>query len=592
MRVSVTVLLSASLATTCHAADLPVTALQTSVSVPLFTWTGAYSGLFAGGGKLDNRTQPTCNGANGQVSGLNCPIRAPLSRDAGDFIAGSEIGYNHQFAPGSGVVIGMAADYQFTPIRTYDIETGRFARAEQPGVFFPNGIYHVGQRLDWFATARGKVGYAFDRLFLYGTGGVAFGDVRIDTNTTSDPNPASPRFNRPDFDARKGDLRVGYVFGGGVEYAIGPHLSVKGEALYYDLGAKTVAGRDSTGLFPRLTVGSRVETSGVLGRVGINYRFDDGGLPFIGPITDVARALVNPLPYVPPIPRVWDFEVGTRYFYSSGKFAKSFYRPVNETIISRLTYRDFDAHSGETFARLDHNPTGLFAKGFLGSGFVTSGGRLNDEDFPPIRGNAYSNTRSKIQGGDIDYAAIDAGYSLYRDDTFRLGAFVGYQRYAERANATNGVQIASNPVIGVGTIPNTVASLTQDNHWNALRLGLVGEAHYDRFKLSLEGAYLPFVDLNGYDRHWQRPDINPLTEQGTGDGYFLQGAVTYDLTPTISVGVGARYWRMSVDRQDGTTRFPTLTEPAKFATQRYGAFAQISYRFTDPDFRFGSLVLK
>src|SRR4051794_24265696 len=30
--------------------------------------------------------------------------------------------------------------------------------------------------LDWFATVRGRLGYAFDRLLVYGTGGVAFTD--------------------------------------------------------------------------------------------------------------------------------------------------------------------------------------------------------------------------------------------------------------------------------------------------------------------------------------------------------------------------------------------------------------------------------
>jgi opacity protein-like surface antigen len=587
MRVLLTLIPLAGFAADALAADLPPRAAPPVAALPLFTWTGLYSGLFAGYGQIDNRTRPACIGADGLGDGLRCPVRSALSPRADDFAAGTEIGYTYQLAPGPGLVVGAAADYQFTPIRSYGLETGAFAQGGLPGTVYPGGVYHAGQRLDWLATARAKVGYAVDRAFVYGTGGVAFGGVRIDTTTTADAGLVGERVNRPDFDGRKGALRTGWVAGGGVEYAIGPHLSVKGEALYYDLGARTVLAGDASRFRPNVTAGTRVETSGVLGRVGLNYRFDDG-LPVIGPVVDVAKALIDPVPYVAPVAQVWGFEIGTRYVYSAGRFGKSFYRPANEALISRLTYRDFDAHSGETFARLDHAPTGLFVKGFLGSGFVASGGRLNDEDFPPgIPGNVYSNTRSKIRDGDVALSAIDAGYTFWRDDAYRLGAFLGYQSTVERANAVGLVQLAGNPAIGARGVPNGVSVLTQDNHWSALRVGLAGETRYDRFTLSLEGAYLPVVGLDGYDRHWLRPDINPLAERGTGRGYFLQGVIAYDLTPTISLGVGARAWRMTVDRQDGTTRFPTLAEPAKFASERYGAFAQISYRFTDPDFGLG-----
>ncbi len=592
MRVLLTLIPLAGFAADALAADLPLRAAPPVAALPVFTWTGLYSGLFAGYGHLDNRTSPACIGADGRANGLRCPVRPALSPKADDVVAGSEIGYTYQLAPGPGLVVGAAADYQFTPIRSYGLTTGAFAQAGQPGAVYPGGVYHAGQRLDWLATARGKVGYAFDRVFVYGTGGVAFGGVRIDTTTTADAGIFGERVNRPDFDGRKGALRTGWVAGGGVEVAISPHLSVKGEALYYDLGARTVLAGDATGFRPNVSAGTRVETSGILGRIGLNYRFDDG-LPVIGPVVDVAKALIDPVPYVPPVAQEWGFEIGTRYVYSSGNFRKSLYRPANETMISRLTYRDFDAHSGETFARLDHNPTGLFAKGFLGSGFVTSGGRLNDEDFPPgIRGNVYSNTLSKIRDGDVALSAIDAGYDVLRSDSYRLGAFLGYQSTIERANAGGIVQLAANPVIGARGVPAGVAVLTQDNHWNAMRVGLAGEARYDRFTLSLEGAYLPVVGLDAYDRHWLRPDINAQRERGTGSGYFLQGLIAYDLTPRISIGIGARTWRMEVGRQDGTARFPTLAEPAKFASERYGAFAQISYRFTDPGLDLGGPASK
>jgi hypothetical protein len=116
-------------------------------------------------------------------------------------------------------------------------------------------------------------------------------------------------------------------------------------------------------------------------------------------------------------------------------------------------------------------------------------------------------------------------------------------------------------------------------------LKVLGEARFDRVRLSLEGAYLPVVALDGVDRHWRRPDINPSAESGRGDGVFLEGIVSYDVTPSVSVGVGGRYWRMQADKAQ-TTGFPFAPpSPMKFATERYGGFVQLSYKLAD--FGFG-----
>ena len=50
--------------------------------------------------------------------------------------------------------------------------------------------------------------------------------------------------------------------------------------------------------------------------------------------------------------------------------------------LSRLTYTNLQAHSGEAFGRLEHL-SGFFIKGFAGGGAIT-GGNLQDEDFPPV----------------------------------------------------------------------------------------------------------------------------------------------------------------------------------------------------------------
>ncbi|SEG64288.1 Opacity protein [Methylobacterium sp. 190mf] len=545
------------------AADLPLPMPIAAAPIPIFNWTGPYSGLFAGYGHLDNTTHSVCTGPGGAVGDLGCPIVGTGRAPDDAFIAGGELGYNRQFEIGSGLVIGGVADYQFTRLRNYGLKTGDFPAV---GGEYPFSIAHAGQRLDYLTTVRGKIGFASDRVFVYATAGLAAGNVRIDTNTSV--------WGVLPFDGRKGEFRTGYVAGAGIEYAFSQRLSAKIEGLYYDLGEQTVRAPDSYGAAPGYLVGTRVATNGFLTRVGLNYRFGDG-LPFLPP-TDLADS-------TPIAPGVWSFEAGARYFYSSGTHRYTLGDPyVPGQVNSRLTYKGYDAQAGESFARLDHNPTGLFAKGFLGSGEVLRGS-LHDEDFPP--GNSpYSNTVSQIKNGDIGYAAIDAGVNVFDRDNVKIGGFVGYQYFSELANGFGCRQVAGGEICAGDTaVGGNVKGLTENARWNALRIGLIGEVRFDRLKISLEGAYLPVVAMDGVDRHWLRPDINPLPQRGTGDGYFVEGIVSYDVTPSMSIGVGGRYWRMQAS--PGRTQFPAVPpSPTKFETDRYGGFAQVSYKLSDMGF--------
>ena len=51
----------------------------------------------------------------------------------------------------------------------------------------------------WFGTVRGRGGYAFNNILFYGTGGLAFGELRGETFGLSDPTPmpAGPRASAP-----------------------------------------------------------------------------------------------------------------------------------------------------------------------------------------------------------------------------------------------------------------------------------------------------------------------------------------------------------------------------------------------------------
>jgi hypothetical protein len=224
-----------------------------------------------------------------------------------------------------------------------------------------------------------------------------------------------------------------------------------------------------------------------------------------------------PVYKAPPLVSVWDTEVGLRYMYSSGKMQYDLKAPGNTSQLnSRLTYTGLTANSGEAFGRFDHRPTGVFVKGYVGVGKITSGGNLRDEDFPPAL-NPYSSTNSNIANGTIRYGTIDLGYNLWTAPRSKLGGFVGYNYFYETATAFGCTQNAGNPNICVPSIASGVQVLSLTGKWQAMRVGLAGQAMLtDRIKLSAEAAYLPYVSLSGYDNHWLRPNINPLPQGGRG----------------------------------------------------------------------------
>ncbi|KQP96197.1 hypothetical protein ASF57_00005, partial [Methylobacterium sp. Leaf117] len=163
------------------------------------------TGGFAYGAGSNERSFGLVRGPNGLV-GAGGPSQVAYSNNSNEgFTGGGQIGYNYQFTPGSGVVVGIEADAQYVDFgrsRNNSILTPGFTAV--PGVTFvdPRGT----ASLDYFGTVRGRLGYAFDRTLVYGTGGFAYGAGS----------------NERSFGGFRGndDFRTGWAAGGGIEYAL------------------------------------------------------------------------------------------------------------------------------------------------------------------------------------------------------------------------------------------------------------------------------------------------------------------------------------------------------------------------------------
>ncbi len=280
--------------------------------------------------------------------------------------------------------------------------------------------------------------------------------------------------------------------------------------------------------------------------------------------------------------RPWVWEVGARYWYSIGQNKYDYFNDTTSTQLnSRLTYKDMQTHSGETFFRVDHR-NGLFFKGFFGAG-KTADGTLIDEDFPPAVA-PYSSTTSALDG-DLRYFTIDVGYTFFDSTQWhsgglkdqpshegvRVGAFVGYNYWKEEVDAFGCTQTASNPVVcPPGLVAPTDKVITEKDTWRSLRLGLIADVMLNqRTKLSGEAAYLR-TDQNALDIHYFT--FGPDPANGDGDGVQVEAILSYQLTQMLDIGVGGRWWHLETDAID------SFNQLLKYDTDRYGVFVQGAYR--------------
>ncbi len=187
--------------------------------------------MYAGGGYKDG---PAYVGVNwsGLYVGVNGGYGWSANTDwldpTGAF-GGGQIGYNFQRG---NIVFGIETDIQGS------------------GVSDSGGGYKSS--LDYFGSVRGRLGYAFDRALVYGTGGFGYGQVTNDGYSQT---------------------QTGWVAGGGVEYKITPAWSAKAEYQYFDLGEHSDYDSNGTGPLGD-AISGRTQFSTF--RVGVNY-FVGGG---------------------------------------------------------------------------------------------------------------------------------------------------------------------------------------------------------------------------------------------------------------------------------------------------------------------------
>ena len=538
---------------------------------PAWFWTGFYVGAHVG---TAVGTATIADPFGSSIFGNN--VTTP------GFLAGGQIGYNWQ-APNSNWVLGVEGDISgliSNGTNTCDAFSGLFVSA------------NCSSRPDVTGTLTSCVGYAFGPFgstLIYAKGGAAWVHEDIDITTNGLPPGLLPGLA-----ASTSYSQLGWTVGGGIEQALTPAWSVRLEYDYLDLGSASVA--TPTGLLRVVPGGpffitppgtTNVSQNIQEVKVGLNYKF--GADPWSS--WNGAAAVMPYYVKAPPVAQAWlpgwDFEFGSRVWFSSGKFQwdNALQLSTPQILELRLTYNGLTGYTGEYFQRID-TPWGLFAKGNLGLGII-NGGQLNDEDWLPP-GPAYSNTLSSTNNGQLGYGTVDVGYDVLMGIGYKVGPFVGYNYFTERWDTFGCAQIA-NPFSGIciPAAPTSTLIGMQDSTWQSLRVGANSEVMLvPGLKLTADLAYLPYVSMTGRDNHLLRTTTTFFDQQGTGQGVQLEAIMSYYVTDNFSVGVGGRYWAMWTTNGTftctscGPVGVTLAPDAGKFNTERYGTFLQADYRFS------------
>ena len=227
-------------------------------------WAGRYAGLSLGVARSDGRaeragfagdliTLDVSNGLfpdgiddadTGAVGGLTFG----LARQRGALVGGVELDV-------SALDQGVAAGFS------------RIDPNPDPVFFGVNTITGYETDVKALATLRLRAGYATGANLLYATAGLAAGDVR---NAFALEIPELG-YTSPD-DWSEDGIRTGYALGLGVERKVSARVSLRAEAIYYDLEDVEIEATDEAS-FPGQRLDYEFANDGAIARLGVNFAF-------------------------------------------------------------------------------------------------------------------------------------------------------------------------------------------------------------------------------------------------------------------------------------------------------------------------------
>ena len=212
---------------------------------PPYNWSGFYVGGNLGaawnsGGSISDTFGSTFSGS-GQTT---------------KFVGGGQVGVNYEFR--EGVVVGAEAMFDWLPNTT-----NTFNAIEGSGGPFPGTLASATFNNRWLTTATGKLGYAWDRVLLYGKAGGAW--VGAD-------NPNLTVGGVPTTLSSSTTNNFGWTAGVGIEWAFAGNWSARAEYDFIGLQNRSITVVAPGSPFAGDTINFNNRNISLL-TAGVNYKF-------------------------------------------------------------------------------------------------------------------------------------------------------------------------------------------------------------------------------------------------------------------------------------------------------------------------------
>jgi outer membrane immunogenic protein len=235
------------------AADLPpapapvAPATYIPTVAPVYNWGGIYFGVNGGYGFGQSKWSDPNN-----FSGLG----TTGTFNTNGYAAGGTIGANLQ---SDAFVFGIEGDLDFMGIDGKS-SSPYCGGAVAPGNLGLGANAQCETKQTWLGTLRARVGYAADRVLIYGTGGGAFGNIESGVGSSF-----------------VSSTKAGWTAGAGVEVAFTENWTARIEYLFVDLQNATcntsaACGNNFIGAGP-VPANQTVKFDENLIRLGVDYKF-------------------------------------------------------------------------------------------------------------------------------------------------------------------------------------------------------------------------------------------------------------------------------------------------------------------------------
>jgi outer membrane immunogenic protein len=247
------------------AADMPTKVPSPLPPAPTFSWTGFYIGA-NGGAALWDPSYSVSTPSSAVAPFFAAADAAAIAANGSgnlkttDATFGGQIGYNYQI---DRALFGAEVDWGRGPSGSVTVVA--------PTTGAGTEIVNTTASANSLVTLRARLGYVFDRSLFYVTGGAAYSTLKFSQTSGFAGGVATLD------SASISQDKWGWTLGGGAEYALDAHWSVKAEYLYVNFGSITFVTNPispygtASGTVPFTHNVSNLNMN--LAKLGLNYRF-------------------------------------------------------------------------------------------------------------------------------------------------------------------------------------------------------------------------------------------------------------------------------------------------------------------------------